>query len=61
MRVVTFDGSAVRKQKKIGNDKILLVFYNRPAIVVTVAEWEAGKKNLYYDANARRCDVVRTL
>jgi hypothetical protein len=61
MRVVTFRGSAVKRQRKIGDDKILLVFYSKPPIVVTAVEWEAGKANLYYDANVKRRDVVRSL
>lgn len=61
MRVVTFRGAAVRRQRKIGDDKILLVFYSRPPIVVTAAEWNAEKQNMYYDASAKRSDVVRSL
>jgi hypothetical protein len=61
MRVVTFEGHAVKRQKKIGDNKILLVFYSRPAMVVTPEQWEAGKKNNYYDAEVKRCDIVRTL
>jgi hypothetical protein len=61
MRVVTFRGSAVKRQRKIGDDKILLVFYSKPPLVVTSTEWEAGKSNLYYDANVKRKDIVRIL
>jgi len=61
MRVVTFRGSAVKRQRKIGDDKILLVFYSRPPIVVTPQEWEVEKQNTYYDAGVRRRDVVRSL
>lgn len=62
MRIVTFDGVAVKRQKKINEHKILLTFYNRSPLVVTPAEWEAGKKNLYYDSNTvKRRDVVRGL
>lgn len=62
MRIVTFDGSAVKRQKKLSEDKILLTFYSRSPVVVTPEEWERGKKNLYYDSAAvKRCDVVRSL
>jgi hypothetical protein len=61
MRVVTFRGAAVKRQRKISDDKILLVFYSRPPLVVTAAEWDAEKQNKYYDANVKRSDVVRSL
>lgn len=61
MRVVTFRGSAVKRQRKIGDGKILLVFYSRPPVVVTPAEWETEKQNNYYDAGVRRRDIVRSL
>lgn len=62
MRVVTFNGHAVKRQRKLSDDKILLVFYNRPAQVVSPAEWDAGKQNLFYDSNeVKRRDVVRAL
>lgn len=61
MRVVVFRGSAVKRQRKISDDKILLVFYSRPPLVVTPTEWEAEKTNMYYDANVKRRDIVRSL
>lgn len=61
MRVVTFRGAAVKRQRKIGDDKILLVFYSRPPVVVTPQEWESAKQNMYYDAGVKRRDVVRSL
>lgn len=61
MRVVTFRGSAVKRQRKISDDKILLVFYSRPPLVVTPEEWEAGKTNMFYDASVKRRDVVKSL
>lgn len=61
MRVVTFNGTAVKRQKKIDADKILLWFYSRKPQVVSVAEWEAGKQNMYFGADAPRHKVVRTL
>jgi hypothetical protein len=59
MRVVEFDGDAVKRQKKIGANKILVVFYDRPPIVVTPAEWAARSANRYYSGDVRRRDVVR--
>lgn len=59
MRVVEFDGEAVKRQKKIDADKIRVVFYNRPPIVVTVEEWETRSHNKYYSGDVRRRDVVR--
>lgn len=61
MRVVMFRGSAVKRQRKIGDEKILLVFYSRPPLVITPQEWEAEKQNMYYDAGVRRRDIVRSL
>jgi hypothetical protein len=62
MRVVTFNGHAVKRQRKLSDDKILLVFYNRPAQVVSPAEWDAGKQNLFYDSTeVKRRDIVRAL
>lgn len=61
MRVVTFQGAAVKRQRKIGENKILLVFYSRPPLVVSPEEWESGKQNIYYDATVKRRDIVRNL
>lgn len=61
MRVVVFRGAAVKRQRKIADDKILLVFYSRPPLVVTPTEWESEKTNMYYDADVKRRDVVRSL
>jgi hypothetical protein len=59
MRVVEFRGSAVKRQRKIGPDQILIVFYDRAPEVVSVNEWETFSKNQYYENDVRRCDVVR--
>lgn len=59
MRVVEFRGSAVKRQRKIGSDQILIVFYDREPEVVSVDEWETFSKNQYYENDVRRCDVVR--
>jgi len=61
MRVVTFHGHAVKRQRKLSDDKILLVFYNRPAQVVSPAEWDAGKQNLFYAPEVKRSTIVRAL
>jgi hypothetical protein len=62
VRVVTFHGHAVKRQRKVADNNILLVFYSRPPQVVTAEEWEAGKSNLYYDSTtAKRRDIVRSL
>lgn len=60
MRVVEFDGQAVKRQKKVG-ENILVTFYtrNRPPLVVTPEEWEARSRNKYYSGDVRRRDVVR--
>jgi len=59
MRVVEFDGAAVKRQKKIGAGKILVVFYDRPPHVVTPEEWATRAVNRYYSGDVRRRDVVR--
>lgn len=61
MRVVTFRGAAVKRQRKIGDDKILLVFYSRPPLVVSPQEWETEKQNMYYESGVKRRDIVRSL
>jgi hypothetical protein len=61
MRVVTFRGGAVKRQRKISDNKILVVFYSRPPMVVTPAEWETEKQNMFYDASVKRREIVRSL
>jgi hypothetical protein len=61
MRVVEFRGYAVKRQRKIGSDQILVVFYNRPPEVVSADEWETFSTNQYFDAGVKRSDVVRNL
>lgn len=61
MRVVTFRGSAVKRQRKISENKILVVFYSRPPMVVTPTEWETEKQNMFYDASVKRREIVRSL
>ena len=58
MRVVLFRGSAVKRQRKIGPNQILVVFYDRPPEVVSADEWETFSSNQYH-TDVRRCDVVR--
>lgn len=60
MRVVTFRGFAVKRQKKVGNN-ILLTFFSQPPMLVTPVEWENDKKNLYYSAELKRREIVRSL
>jgi hypothetical protein len=47
MRVVMFRDKAVKRQQKIGEDKILVVFYNASAIVVSAKEWETEDKYVF--------------
>lgn len=61
MRVVEFRGYAVKRQRKIGPDQILVVFYNRPPEVVSADEWETFSTNQYFDDGVKRSDVVRNL
>ena len=61
MRVVMFRGSAVKRQQRIGDDKILVVFYNKPSMVVTVREWESEKTNRYTDGTVPRRQLVKNL
>jgi len=61
MRVVEFRSFAVKRQRKIGPDQILLVFYDRPPEVVSVDEWETFSTNQYFDDGVKRSDVVRNL
>jgi len=59
MRVVLFRGAAVKRQRKIGPNQILVVFYDRPPEVVSADEWETFSADQYHEADVRRCDVVR--
>lgn len=61
MRVVMFRGHAVKRQQKIGDDKILVVFYNRPAVVVSVTDWENEKTNKFTDGTVPRKQLVKNL
>ena len=60
MRIVEYNGSPVKRQKKVGPDQILLVFFTRPPMVVTSDEWSKNRCNRFIDdPTARRRDVVR--
>jgi hypothetical protein len=60
MRIVEYKGSPVKRQKKVGPDQILLIFFTRPPIVVTPEEWSRNRCNRFIDDPAfRRRDVVR--
>ena len=61
MRVVMFRGAAVKRQQKIGDDKILVVFYNRPAVVISAKDWENEKANKYTDGSVPRKQLVKHL
>lgn len=61
MRVVMFRGKAVRRQQKMGDDKILVTFYNHPSVIISPAEWDKGKTNKYTDGTVPRKMVVRGL
>lgn len=61
MRVVMFRGAAVKRQQKIGDNKILVVFYNRPAVVVSTKDWENEKTNKYTDGAVPRRQLVKNL
>ncbi|NDD52926.1 hypothetical protein EBZ39_03460 [bacterium] len=58
MRVVTYRGVPVKRQRKVG-DYILLTFYDRPRQKVSCTEWETFAENKFYDSSVRRSDVVR--
>lgn len=59
MRVVEFSGVAVKRQRKINADQMLITFYNKPPQVISVKDWERFSGSRYYDNNVRRRDVVR--
>ena len=59
MRVVMFDGAAVKRQKKTADNKIEIRFYTRPPRIVSPEEWKAGKQNKYFTAGTQRCEVTR--
>lgn len=61
MRVVMFREKAVKRQQKIGDDKILVVFYNQPACVVSTREWENEKSNKFTDGSVPRREFVKHL
>lgn len=60
MRIVQYDGHAVKRQRKISDNEILITFYSREPLVVTPQEWERNAENKYFDdPSLRRRDVVR--
>lgn len=61
MRIVMFRGAAVKRQRKIDDNKILLVFYSRPPLVVTPDEWEAERISKFFAGDVRRRDIVRSI
>lgn len=62
MRVVMFQGKAVKRQRRIGDNKIMVTFYNNhSSVVVSSAEWENGRTDKYTDGTVPRKMVVRSL
>lgn len=63
MRIVMFDGRAVKKQHRTADGlSMVICFYDKsPPQIVSVEEWRNGATNKYYDGPARRIDVVREL
>lgn len=62
MRIVMFEGRAVKKQHRTADNSMRVVFYdNTPPRIVSVEAWRNGATNKYYDGNKRRADVVREL
>jgi hypothetical protein len=59
MRVVEYNGVAVKRQRKIGANEILLVFYDQPPLVVSSKDWEKYSQNRYYNDGVKRSEVVR--
>jgi hypothetical protein len=64
MRIVMFEGRAVKKQHRTADGlSMRVVFYDNtaPPRVVSLEEWRNGATNKYYDDNVRRTDVVRNI
>jgi hypothetical protein len=59
MRVVEYNGVAVKRQKKIGELEIRLFFYDQPPLVVSSKDWEKYAQNKYYTGDVKRSEVVR--
>ncbi len=59
MRVVTFSGSAVKKQHKLKSGDIRVVFYDKPPTVVSLSEWQTNSKSEFYSDDVRRSEIVR--
>ena len=59
MRVVTYKGWPVKRQKKVGENKILVRFYEQPPITVTSEEWEKNRKDQYFSDCVQRSQIVR--
>lgn len=60
MRVVVFDGRAVKKQTVMRSGAVRLFFYEQAAPqFVTIEEWRAGAQNLFFPNGTCRSAVVR--
>lgn len=60
MRIVEYNGHAVKRQRKLADGQILITFYDQAPVAVTPQDWRANSKSVYFDSpNVRRRDVVR--
>jgi hypothetical protein len=60
MRIVEYNGHAVKRQRKLADGKILVVFYDQPPVTVAPKEWRDNSRSVYFDdPGVRRRDVVR--
>jgi hypothetical protein len=60
MRIVEYNGQAVKRQRKRPDGQILVVFYDHAPIAVTPREWRENSRSVYFDdPELRRRDVVR--
>jgi hypothetical protein len=59
MRVVEYHGVAVKRQRKISKNEMVLTFYNKDPQVVSVRDWAKYSNSKFYNDDVRRCDVVR--
>jgi len=58
VRVVTYNGRAVKKQHRTPDGQIKIRFYDAPPEVVSVEEWKRNTQNQYYAPGIRRREVV---
>lgn len=58
VRVVTYNGRAVKKQNRTPDGQIKIRFYDAPPEVVSVEDWQRNSQNQYYAPGIRRREVV---